>query len=90
MAKLLTFTLLPTDSKRVTHIWSVTGRGTEHHLGVVRWKNTWRRFVFEPFDFTVFDAGCLRELADFCVAATEKHKVSRRPLTRREYAAKFP
>ncbi len=64
----LRFEITPKLSGRVTRIWAVnSGVAT---LGEVRWYSHWRRYVFAPNSAAwmelVFDASCLRELADFC------------------------
>jgi hypothetical protein len=66
----------------VTHVWAVnSGLVT---LGDVRWYSHWRRYVFEPDAITalrlVFDASCLRTIADFCEEKTLRHRESRRRL----------
>lgn len=46
-------------------------------LGKIKWYPAWRRYVFFPLDQggTLFDAGCLRELA----AMLDKLMAARRP-----------
>ena len=34
-------------------------------LGVISFRPQWRKFVFTPAPGTLYDAGCLREIADF-------------------------
>jgi hypothetical protein len=59
----LSFNLLASAGK--TGRWDVrsTAGGS---LGVVRFYPQWRKFVFEPAERTLYDHGCLREIADFC------------------------
>lgn len=68
---------------RVTHVWEVVSvRGTV--LGRVDWwPGCWRRYTFTPRASTIFDPGCLREIADFCEDQTLKHKEARRRLKER-------
>jgi hypothetical protein len=77
----LRFEIRPKLPNRVTRIWAVnSGLAT---LGDVRWYSYWRRFVFEPktrWHQVVFDASCLREIADFCEEQTLKHRVARKRL----------
>lgn len=43
-------------------------------LGLIRWYGPWRKYTFEPRADTVFDAACLREIADRCELYTERHR----------------
>ena len=61
--------------RRKTLRWNVFG--TEAVLGQVVWANHWRRYAFFPVPNTVFDAACLREIADFCATQTEHRKAAR-------------
>jgi hypothetical protein len=62
-------------SRRKTTRWNVFG--TEAVLGQVMWATHWRRYAFFPVPNTVFDAACLREIADFCASQTEHRKAAR-------------
>jgi hypothetical protein len=39
-------------------------------LGAVKWFGRWRRYAFFPGAQTVYEATCLREIADFCADQT--------------------
>lgn len=68
----------PTDSKsRKTLIWSVSSSLGGPPLGRIVWRGGWRRYVFQPFNDTVFDSSCLRELAEKLLHATQAHCVTR-------------
>jgi hypothetical protein len=43
-------------------------------LGDIHWWCNWRRYAFFPSDATLFDARCLREIADFCEKETKDYK----------------
>lgn len=62
----------PLETKTKTFVWLVTSRDVP--LGVVRWFCSWRRYCFYPEDSTIYDATCLREIADFCSDKTIQHK----------------
>lgn len=50
---------------RKTLSWHVRGKsGT--HLGVLEWYAPWRQYVLKPAWPTIFNRGCLRDVADFC------------------------
>jgi hypothetical protein len=44
------------------------------YLGKIEWMSGWRKHIFGPETATVFDPSCLREIADFCQAATTAQK----------------
>lgn len=46
-------------------------------LGIVKWHPSWRRFAFFPYDETLFEPDCLRDIADFCEGETKKRKAAR-------------
>ena len=46
-------------------------------LGIVKWYAPWRRYCFFPADGSLFDAACIREIAEFCAAETLKHRRAR-------------
>lgn len=55
-----------------TRVWGVLSsrwivpRGTvQTELGTIKWYAPWRRYVFFPQGGTLFDAGCLAEIAQF-------------------------
>lgn len=71
---MLTFTQLLRPPKRKTDSWGVSCKG--HPLGTVKWYAGWRRYCFFPTlsTGTLFDASCLKELAEFCDTKTQEHK----------------
>jgi hypothetical protein len=49
-----------------TRIWRVLNVANPMiELGTVKWQAHWRRYAFCPAFLTVYDAGCLREIAEF-------------------------
>lgn len=73
MSEHLTFTEESNPGKK-TQRWVVTNR-TNVVLGHVMFWQSWRRYVFTPLqEYFVFDAECLRGLADFCEEKTVEHK----------------
>jgi len=59
-----------------TQRWLVTSTGGAH-LGTVSWYSQWRRYAFQPIAGTVFDANCLREIADFLQVETEAQQADK-------------
>lgn len=66
-------------TKGVTKRWQVLSSGTL--LGFVSWFAHWRRYTFYPMPQTVFDASCLRDVAQFCQSETDKRKAERKAAT---------
>ena len=57
-----------------TLIVAVRARGSHDALGVIDWYAQWRKYTFTPRENCVFDASCLREIADHTEAMTAAHK----------------
>ena len=47
--------------------WRVDSKRDRYEVGYVHWDSKWRRYVFAPipFESAIFDAVCLRDIADF-------------------------
>lgn len=48
-----------------TKRWEVTATATDGILGIVCFWGAWRKYIFKPTAATIFDASCLRDIADF-------------------------
>lgn len=63
---------------RKTRMWVVENKRTGFVLGSIAWYTGWRQYVFSPSSDTVFNPGCLEELAKFMreqtLAHAEQHK----------------
>lgn len=70
----LDFELVGKTKSGKTAIWNVRNGIV---LGEIKWYAHWRRYCFYPAPETLYDAVCLRQVADFCEAQTEKQKASR-------------
>jgi len=75
MPSFLTFTDAGTSPSGKTRLWHVSSKSGV--LGTIHWLGTWRRYVFAPGTRADFDAGCLREIADFCEQRTAEHKAKK-------------
>lgn len=62
------------NAARKTNTWSIRTNGDAWLLGVVRWKNGWRRYVLAPTPQTEFDAECLSLIAAFLVEQTDRQR----------------
>jgi hypothetical protein len=61
-----------------TTIHAVTNT-LDYVLGEVRYRPSWRRYVFAPLPRTQFDPDCLRDIAAFCELRTrdlEAHQIA--------------
>ena len=72
----ITFAQQEPDPRKVTNDWIVRASAGVR-LGSVSWFAAWRRYTFKPDAGGVFDAVCLREIADFCEGATKGRKRER-------------
>lgn len=59
---------------RKTQVWLVLSVRSGETLGVIRWFGPWRQYTFAPAPSTVFNPGCLREIADKAGYLTNKHR----------------
>jgi len=75
--------MVQTGDTGKTRIWEVRtkpqspkdrqGEGGEY-LGDVKWFGRWRGYAFFPAMDTIFEQKCLREIANFLVAAGVAHR----------------
>lgn len=63
----LHFVGMGTSDSGLTKKVGVLSRASES-LGGIHWYAPWRRYVFFPNPGTLFDAICMREIADYCQA----------------------
>jgi hypothetical protein len=64
----LTFEHFGSSESGKTDVYRVTNAVT---LGMISWYAPWRKYTFHPAGSTVFDPGCLRDIADFCEHLTD-------------------
>jgi hypothetical protein len=57
-----------------TQVYRVAGLDDRQSLGEVRWFGRWRKYAFFPIGTAVFEADCLRDIAQFCEARTKEHR----------------
>lgn len=63
----------------LTFCWDVQSIKSDEHLGVVRYYNKWRKYVFETLpSVTIFDDNCLSEIWAFVRLENEKRKEIRK------------
>ena len=87
MSKWLEFSE-PTPSKSgLTNIWAVYSSGYKDDegeldkdcwLGEIKWRGPWRKYAFFPERDTLYEADCLRDIAQFCEDRTKEHKEAKR------------
>lgn len=61
-----------------TGIYLVVAKTGGKNLGEVRWFGRWRCYGFYPYEGTVFERHCLRDIADFCERQTTS-QLKRKP-----------
>lgn len=64
------------NAERKTRRWEVTATASDEVLGHVAFFGAWRKYVFRPLAATLYDASCLREIADFTESETKKWRES--------------
>lgn len=67
----LYFNELRNDGKK-TKLWEVTSIASDEVLGRISFWGAWRKYVYKPLAGTLYDASCLREIADFMESETNK------------------
>lgn len=65
----------PFSTPHKTRLWGVWTVDGDEPLGAIKWFGRWRCYSFFPAIQTVFERKCLRDLADFCEARTQEHRV---------------
>jgi len=75
MSEHLAFTRYASSESGKTGRYEVRSKHDGGLLALVSWYGPWRRYVVHPQDGTLYDASCLRDIADFLDA--EKAKVGR-------------
>lgn len=81
MSKWIDFIENLPPTRRLTLVWRVRAKQTisvKDELGTIGWYPSWRRYVFFSDGEALFDAACLREIADFCEQQTGVHKAAKR------------
>jgi hypothetical protein len=68
----LSFKRVPFEGVTVMYVVS----SGEVEVGRISWWSPWRRYVLHTQDEIIFDADCLKEVADFLTALMLKRKVS--------------
>lgn len=82
MSKWIEFSKPVPSKSGKTNIWSVYSSGSKEDedddrdmwLGDIKWRGAWRKYAFFPDRDTVFEADCMRDLAQFCEDKTKAHK----------------
>lgn len=64
---------LPPVEGHLTRQFVVTDRHGAP-LGVIKWFGRWHEYAFHPDMETIYNPGCMRDLAAFCERITKEHK----------------
>ena len=63
--------------QRKTNIYEVVEKGNIRSvLGVIKWFGRWRKYVFQPFDNTVYEETCMREISQFIEEETSAQRTA--------------
>ncbi len=60
--------------KPKTQRWAVQTKEDYTQLGIIKWRNGWRKYAFYPYSETLFEEDCLRFIAKFIEDKTTIHK----------------
>jgi hypothetical protein len=71
----LYFNELNNEGKK-TRIWEVMSTATDEVLGKIKFRGAWRKYIYEPSQYTLYDASCLREISDFTESRTKEWRES--------------
>ena len=61
----LEFNMRPHDPKKKTDVFDVVNTSNAVHVGVIKWYGGFRKYVFEPSPYTIFDAKCMGEISSY-------------------------
>lgn len=73
LGKYLDAVELTGDSRRKTKMWDIVNK-SKQSLGVVKWYQHWRKYVFITGDQIVLDSGCGRTIFGFVDKQNQLHK----------------
>lgn len=59
---------------RKTRVVEVRSERSNAHLGTIAWYSHWRQYTFSPQPETIFNTGCLEEIANELVRMTQQHR----------------
>lgn len=70
LTKHLEFDFIGASPSGKTKIWAVNNlsNGT---IGEIRWAGNFRKYALYPYNMTLFDSKCLRDIADFLDVVTK-------------------
>ncbi len=79
MSKWIEFSEPRSSKSGKTNIWAIYTKNQEElfsdlRLGQVQWRSPWRTYAFFPEGDTLYNAECLRDIAQFCEDKTKEHR----------------
>ena len=70
----LDFVNMPVPKHFVTKKFNIYSKSNYDLLGVIRWKNEWRKYCFFPRFDTIYDSKCLLEIVEFIKKLMDERK----------------
>ncbi len=64
-----------TSKSGKTQTFSVRNRAHGDELGTIAWHGPWRQYCYSPADFTLYSAGCLRDVEGVLKGLNTDHRV---------------
>lgn len=90
MSNYLNFVKQPnTDGRKTDVFFVLTKTEPPFKLGQISWYGPWRKYTFSPGINTVYDKGCLYEIADFTLNETNRYKNFREAIINKEQKVFF-
>lgn len=60
------------SEKQKTNIYEVVSKSSGIRLATILWYGSWRQYVLEPEEFTIWNDGCLTDIVKFLKELKEK------------------
>lgn len=70
--KYLDFAFVDYSASGKTELWAVISKHSGADLGWIKWYGRWRCYTFYPEPGTLFNEGCLNDIAEVCKTLTDK------------------
>jgi len=73
MGKWITIEKVDSEGRK-TDVFEVWNTLDTCLLGIIKWKASWRKYAFFPYDHSCYEQDCLRDIAEFIEKETKEYK----------------
>lgn len=63
-----------------TQVWLVMNTRTNQGIGTISWHGPFRKYCFNPYNNMLFDADCMRLIADHTEKSTKEHYAGKKAM----------